>query len=67
MIDSDQRPDSNQRPLLKSGSTDVIFSDKGILKLASIQILRSMADFLVRVRAYISDVIGRLFENWTPI
>ena len=34
-MDSDQRPDSNQRPLLKSTSTDVIFSDKGILKSAS--------------------------------
>jgi hypothetical protein len=40
------------------------------------QILRSMADLLVRVRAYVSDVIGRRFEkvrnghrfkNWMPI
>ena len=39
------------------------------------QILRSIANFLVRVRAYISDVIGRQFEkvrdghrleNWMP-
>ena len=29
MIDSDRRPDSNRRPLLKSASTDVIISNHG--------------------------------------
>ena len=29
MIDSDQRPDSNRRPLLKSTPTDVIISNHG--------------------------------------
>jgi len=29
MIDSDQRPNSNQRSLLKSASTDVIISNHG--------------------------------------
>ena len=29
MIDSDQRPDSNRRPLFKSASTDVIISNHG--------------------------------------
>ena len=83
MIDSDQRPDSNQRPLLKSASTDVIISNHGPISGYSqidvlSKILRSMTDLLVRVRvtAYIGDVIGRRFEkvrnahrfeNWKPI
>ena len=83
MIDSDQRPDSNQRPLLKSASTDVIISNHGPISGFSqidvlSKILRSMTDLLVRVRvtAYIGDVIGRRFEkvrnghrfeNWKPI
>jgi len=29
MIDPDQHPDSNQRPLLKSASTDIIISNHG--------------------------------------
>jgi len=29
MIDSDQHPDSNRRPLLKSVSTDIIISNDG--------------------------------------
>ena len=58
---------------LRSASTHVIISN-----CRPFQILRSMADLLVRVRvrAYVSDVIGRQFEkvrnghrfdNWTPI
>ena len=43
---------------LKATSTDVIISNR-----SSFQILRSMADFLVRVWAYVSDVIGCRFEK----
>ena len=48
------------RHYLKSASTDVIISN-----LRPFQILRSMANLLVRVRvsAYVSDVIGRWFEK----
>ena len=64
---SDQHPDSNQHPLLKSVSTDVIISNHDHLRVFSnlhpFQILRSMADLLVRVRAYASDVIGCRFEK----
>ena len=64
MTDSDQRPNSNRRPLLKSAPTDVIISNHGRSDLRVLsyrrpfQILRSMADLLVRVRAYVSDVIS---------
>ena len=63
MIDSDQCLDSNSHPLTSLSQITVRFKD--ILKLASFQILRSMADFLVRVkdRANVSDVIGSRFEN----
>jgi hypothetical protein len=63
MIDSDQCLDSNSHPLTSLSQITVRFKD--ILKLASFQILRSMADFLVRVkdRANVSDVIGCRFEN----
>ena len=63
MIDSDQCLDSNRHPLTSLSQITVRFKD--ILKLASFQILRSMADFLVRVkdRANVSDVIGCRFEN----
>ena len=75
MTDSDQRPNSNRRPLLKSAPTDVIISNHGRSDLRVLscrrpfQILRSMADLLVRVRAYISDIIEKvrnehIFENW---
>ena len=56
---------------LKSRSDLRVFSNR-----CPFQILRSMADLLVRVRAYVSDVIvrrfekvrnGHRFENWTPI
>ena len=74
MIDSDQRPDSNHHPLTSFSQITVrlrVFSNR-----RPFQILRSLADLLVRVRAYISDVIGRRFEkvrnghrfkNWMPI
>ena len=68
MIDSNQHSDSNQRPLFKSASTDFIISkSQSDVKVFSnrhpFQILRSMADLLVRVRAYVSDVIGPRFEK----
>jgi len=70
MIDSDQRPDSNRRPLLKSASTDVIISKArfDLMEFSNqrpFQILRSMADLLVRIRvkAYVSEVIGRRFKR----
>jgi hypothetical protein len=49
MVDSDQRPNSNRRPLLKSAFTDVIISNhcpdlRGILKSAS-EIHRYMSDY----------------------
>ena len=44
MIDSDQRPDSNRRPLLKSASTDVIISNHGpILGYSQIVVLSKLA------------------------
>ena len=68
--------DSDQRPLLKSAFTDMVSLHGPIFSNRfPFQILRSMANFLVRVRAYISDVIGRQFEkvreghrleNWMP-
>ena len=68
--------DSDQRPLLKSAFTDIVSLHGPIFSNRfPFQILRSMANFLVRVRAYISDVIGRQFEkvtdghrleNWMP-
>jgi hypothetical protein len=79
MIDLDQHSDLNRGPLLKSTPTDVIISNHGPIKgYSQIGILskfRSMADLLVRVRAYVSDVIGHRFEKvrndhfekWTPI
>ena len=59
MIDSDQSPDSNQHPLMSLSQITVPF--KVFSNLHPFQILRSMADLLIRVgvRAYISDVIGR--------
>jgi hypothetical protein len=66
MIDSDQRPDSNRRPLLNSAPHwRHYFKSRSDLRVLSyrrpFQILRSMADLLVRVRvrvrAYVSDVI----------
>ena len=59
------------RHYLKSRSDLRVFSNR-----CPFQILRSMADLLVMVRAYVSDVIGprfekvrngHRFENWTPI
>jgi hypothetical protein len=44
MIDSDQRPVSNRRPLLKSGSTYVIFSNHGpILGYSQIGVLSKLS------------------------
>jgi hypothetical protein len=76
MIDSDQRQDSNRHPL--TSLSHITSQLKDILNQYPFQILRSMADLLVRVRvrAYASDVIrcrfekvrnGHRFENWTPI
>ena len=45
-------------------STDWSFPLRVFSNRCPFQILRSMVDLLVRVRAYISDVIGRLFEKW---
>ena len=59
------------RHYLKSRFNIRVFSNQ-----RPFQILRSMVDLLVRVRAYVSDVIGRRFEkvrnghrleNWTTI
>ena len=63
---------------LKSASTNVIISNHGQISMVDpFQILRSMADLLVRdkVRAYVSDIGRRFekvrnshrFENWMPI
>ena len=58
--------DSDQRPLLKSAFTHIVSLHGPIFSNRfPFQILRSMANFLVRVRAYISDVIGRQFEKVT--
>jgi hypothetical protein len=62
--------DTHWRHYLKSRSDKRLFSNR-----YPFQILRSMADLLVRVRAYVSDVIGHRFEKvrndhfekWTPI
>ena len=72
MIDSDQHPDSNWRPLLKLASTDVIISNH-----TPFQSLRSIIVFVrVRIRADVSDAIVcqfekvrncHKFENWTLI
>ena len=44
MIDSDQRPVSNRRPLLKSASTDVIISNHGpILGYSQIGVLSKLS------------------------
>ena len=83
MKDSDQRPDSNRRPLLKSTSTDVIISNHSRIKgYSQISILSKFSDLWLiywlglRVRAYVSDIIGhrfekvrncRRFENWMSI
>ena len=83
MKDSDQRPDSNRRPLLKSTSTDVIISNHSLIKgYSQISILSKFSDLWLiywlglRVRAYVSDIIGhrfekvrnrRRFENWMSI
>ena len=59
---------SDRHPLRKSTSTDVIISNQH-----PFQILRSMADLLVRVRAYVSGYQfqkirnSHRFENWTQI
>ena len=45
MVDSDRRPVSNRRPLLKSASTYVIISNNG-----PFQILRFMVDLLLSNR-----------------
>ena len=45
LIDSDRRPVSNRRPLLKSASTDVIISNH-----SPFQIIRSMVDLLLSNR-----------------
>ena len=43
MIDSDRRPDSNRRPLLKSPSTDAIISNHGpILRYSQIGVLSKL-------------------------
>ena len=43
MIDSDRRPDSNRRPLLKSASTDAIISNHGpILRYSQIGVLSKL-------------------------
>ena len=47
MIDSDRRPVSNRRPLLKSASTYVIISNNG-----PFQILRFMVDLLLSKRRH---------------
>ena len=45
MKDSDQRPDSNRRPLLKSTSTDVIISNHSLIKgYSQISILSKFSD-----------------------
>jgi hypothetical protein len=61
LIDSDQRPDSNRCPLTSFPQIMVLF--KGILKSRLFQILRSMADLLVRVGVYVSDVDLRKWET----
>jgi len=43
---------------LKSVSTNVVISNR-----RHFQILRSKADLLVRVREYVSDIIGHRFEK----
>ena len=61
MIDGDQRPDSSHHPLTSLSQITVrlrVFSNR-----RPFQILRSMADLLVRVREYVSDVIGHRFEK----
>ena len=54
MIDSDRRPVSNQRPILKSASTDIIISNHSPLRLFSnhhpFKSLRSKADLLLSNR-----------------
>ena len=73
MIGSDQRLDSNQRPLLKSAYTDVIISNvqfKGIVKSASFPNSQIYGLFLVRVgvrlrvrvmvREYVTSLFGDL-------
>ena len=45
MIDSDQRSDSNLRPLLKSASTDVIISNHGLIYgYSQISVLSKFSD-----------------------
>jgi hypothetical protein len=63
MIDSDQRQDSNRHPL--TSLSHITSQLKDILNQYPFQILRSMADLLVRVRvrAYASDVIRCRFEK----
>ena len=69
VIDSDQHPDTNRSPLLPNSHlltslSQITIRFNGILENQhSFQILRSMADLLVkvRIRAY---VIGRLFGKW---
>ena len=73
MIDSDQHPVSNRHPLTSLSQITVQF--RNIFK-SPLEIIRPMADLLVSVRSYLSDVIGRKFEkvrnchrfeNWIPI
>ena len=60
MIDSDQRPASNRHPLTSLSQIQVQF--KGILKLESFPNSKIYGR-LVRVMAYVSDFIWRLFEK----
>jgi hypothetical protein len=65
MIDSDQCPDSNWRPLLKSHPLSHYLKSRADLRVFSnlcpFQILRSMIDLLARV--YVSDVHLRKWET----
>jgi len=50
MIDSDRRPVSNRRPLLKSVSTDIIISNHGpILRYSQIGVLSRLSYLLARL------------------
>ena len=62
MIDSDQRPDSNRRPLLKSASTDVIISNHGY---SQIGVLSKFSDLwpIYWLGLYVGEFIGRRFEK----
>jgi hypothetical protein len=56
MIDSDRRPVSNRRPLLKSTSTDVIISNHGpILGYSEIGVLSKLAYLFTRSKFAIKN------------